>query len=76
MLWKSSNIFKVLFFFKIFVTFVDIVGVMFSFTVFQPKKLPKNYHRSIKWVWHPLNLLASFRGYNKFSSAFEIFVYF
>ena len=25
------------------------------------------YHRFLKWVWHPLKLLASFRVYNKTS---------
>ena len=32
-----------------------------------PKKTPKSYNRSLKWLWHSLNLLAFFRVYNKIS---------
>ena len=35
--------------------------------VLSPKKTPKNYHRSVKWVWHLRNMLASFTEYDKIS---------
>ena len=54
------------------------------FIMFPPKKTPTNYCRFLKWVWHLLNLLASFRVYNKIfdkiaipiSCVLEIFEYF
>ena len=42
------------------------------FMMFPPKKTPTNYCRFLKWVWHLLNLLASFRVYNKISDKIAI----
>ena len=51
----------------IFVILAIIFKVILSFDNFFTSKTPKNGHRSLKWVWHPLNLLASFKVYNKIS---------
>ena len=41
---------------------------MFSLDDVFPKETPRNCHRSLKWLWHPPNLLRSFRVYIKISN--------
>ena len=48
-----------------FVTFVNLFEVMFNYYGVSAQKTPKNYLKTLKCVWHPLNLLASFIVYNK-----------
>ena len=43
----------------IFVIFAIIFKVIFSFDNVCTSKTPKNWHRSLRWVWHCLNLSMS-----------------
>ena len=51
----------------IFVIFANIIKIICSFDGVYAQKLPKNHHKSLRWVWHCLNSILSFRVYIKIS---------
>ena len=82
--WHNTNLFS------LFEIHVKVFGKLFFkfilphlwillrwcsvFTVFWPKKTPKNYYRPFKWIWDPLNLLGFFKVYNKISGKIVSYV--
>ena len=64
-IWRFSTNLLVMLFLSYFELLLKLCSVLI---VFPPKETPRNCHRSLKWVWHPANLLRLFRLYIKISN--------